>query len=954
MVNDTLVAAVLSAYLLSAGDHAALFQGNIEPQIVYSTWMTHPYWGDDQFHDGAVNFDGLLYPNVKLRYNIYENMLVVLSPQGQIPVAPETSHIDYFILDGNRFEKVGDWYYCVCYEGTDVSLLMLRKKTKTSDVLKDNAYYHDLDIIEQYFVRDAKGNLYPVSSEKSLLTYFPAEKEKLRQYIKDNKISFKKSMRSSALKQCVRFLDSYQAVAMPKKNETPLQQEKNEQLAVQEAPVGYVSAPDSLFEGLSPVTRVPAYYFYSSDSYSDIAYGEDWEGGNTPGIQSIEVERESRTLEEVEVVGFSQKVTQSQSGMESFRPSLLKNVPQAMGEADVLKLATMLPGVSTTGEASSGLNVRGGGSDQNLLLYNGNTIFNPMHLFGIVSAFNPDLIAETELYKGGIPSQYGGRLSSVLIIKGRTADKQKFHGSASIGLITAKGVFDIPIVKDKVSLLIGGRTTYSDWMLKRLPEKSGYKDGTAGFWDLGGTLNAMLNARNSISINGYFSKDRFAFSEVQKYGYTNMDFSAEWKGRLTSELQSNVLAAYDHYDYYNDDTDSPTSAARLSFNLDQYTLRSSLTYQLNDDHSLMGGVQGQMYQLMPGKYEPIGVRSNIIGRQLKDDKAIESAAYVEDTWTINDAFKVNGGVRLNLFNGQKEGMEQTYFSPDIRLSGSWSINENQSVKTGFNTLHQYIHKVSNTVIMSPTDNWLLSNSEIKPQSGWQVSGGYYWRSEDMVYEFSAETYYKGMDNYLTYRSAAQLTMNEQLEKDVIGVEGRAYGLELQIRKLSGRFNGWLSYTYSRTQLRQGELANGGASLINDGEWFSADYDVPHTVKFSGNYKFTRRYSTSLNADYSTGRPFTGPVAEFYNASQNTIVPVYSERNGCRMPYYFRVDWSFNIEPSHHLTAKTHRWFTLGVYNLMGRRNAYSIYYESLGSSIQGYKLSIFGAPIPYITYNIKF
>lgn len=255
--------------------------------------------------------------------------------------------------------------------------------------------------------------------------------------------------------------------------------------------------------------------------------------------------------------------------------------------------------------------------------------------------------------------------------------------------------------------------------------------------------------------------------------------------------------------------------------------------------------------------------------------------------------------------------------------------------------------------MSPTDIWMLSNSGVKPQSGWQLSAGYYRQSDNGEYELSAEAYYKGMMDYLTYRSAAILVMNDELHKDVVGTQGRAWGLELQLRKLYGRLNGWINYTYSRTQLRQ---RKGGAQQpINGGRWFAADYDCPHNVKLVCNYKMTRRYSTSLNADYSTGRPYTAPVGIMPSETTgHYTVPLYSDRNALRMPDYFRVDWSFNVEPRHRLTALTHRWLTIGVYNLLGRRNAYSIFFEGSYSTITAYKLSVFGAPIPYINYNIRF
>lgn len=943
MVSDTLLTIILSAYLSSAGDYAALYQGSIEPQFAYTSWNCHPYWSDDQFHIGNISYNGVLYQSVPIRYNIYDNRLSVLSPGAKIPIVPKPESIDYLEIEGDLYVRANGWFMLVEYMSDNFAWLTQRTKLKSTDILVDNHYLSEMRIVENHYIRLSDGSLHRANSLKELVSIFPEQKSKLHQEIRHSNLSFSKKKRYASLLQCVAFIDQN----LEPVKDLPKYEEKTGTNAVISSHV-----LDSLFSEVQPATRVPAYVVYSQGDYSGYEFADDAEGGNNPGIENLDVMRESHTLDEVEVVGFNQKVSQLQAGMESFRPSLLKNVPLAMGESDVLKLATMLPGVSTTGEASSGINVRGGASDQNLMLYNGNTLYNPMHMFGIVSALNSDLIAETELFKGGIPSQYGGRLSSVLNIKGKAADKQAFHGSASIGLITAKGMFEVPIVKDKVSLLLGGRTTYSDWMLKKLPAKSGYSEGSAGFWDLGGSLHSLINRRNSLVFNGYYSSDRFAFNKYQEYGYHNMNFSTEWKGRIGSDWQTSLTAAYDHYDYYNDDSEVESNASRLSFELDQYTVKASLAYQLNDDHSLSGGVQGVYYHIMPGTFKPLGEFSLVSERSLDDDNAYENALYVEDTWNVFDNLKLNGGVRVNLFLSQKEGMKQTYVAPDIRLSGSWNIDENQSVKAGFNTLHQYIHKVSNTVIMSPTDSWLLSNSEIKPQNGWQLSGGYYWRSDDMLYEASAETYYKGMDNYLTYRSAAQLIMNSELHKDVIGVEGRAYGLELQLRKLTGRFNGWISYTYSRTQLRQKD--GNMETAINRGEWFSADYDVPHSLKVASNFKFTRRYSMSLNADYSTGRPFTGPIGQFYSTSLKSFVPIYSDRNASRMPDYFRLDWSFNVEPSHHITAKTHRWFTMGVYNLLGRKNAYSIYYESERDHIQGYKLSIFGAPIPYINYNIKF
>ncbi len=964
MVSDTLVALMLSAYLGTAGDHASLYQGRLEPAFNQKSWVAHPYLEDSDFHPGVIRYDGVLYPSVRVRYNIFDNVLAVITTDRQYPVVPEPERIDYLEIEGKPYERLDGRFAQVVYAGKAMKMLHLRLKRKSTDKLIDGHVYKDLDNYDYYYYTLPDGTAQEVSNLKSVERIAPQYKRELKENSKRHDWNFGAKHRARSLQECAAVMDallcrdgaphwstSSSAVSSVGKGASTPTQTISLQPARKSRHI-----PDSLYIDLPRVTHVAAYQAYEGERKVQYDDTDDELLIDNPGISHLDPIRETRSLGEVEVVGFRQKISQQVSGLESFRPSLLRNVPLAIGEADVLKLALMLPGVSSTGDASSGLNVRGGASDQNLLLMNGNTVFNPMHLFGIFSAFNPDLVAESELYKGGIPSQYGGRLSSVMNIKGRVADKQEFHGSASIGLVTAKAVVDVPIVKDRMSLLLGGRTTYSDWMLKKLPEESGYKNGKAGFWDLGGTLHTQLNANHALALNGYYSHDRFSLTSYNNYEYANMNFSAELRSRYGDRATSNITAGFDHYGYGNEEHEFGYSAARLSFRLNQAFVKGMATYTLNDNHVLNFGLQTQYYDLMPGSYQPVGSYSHIVGRSLPVNNALEAALWLEDSWALTDELKLNGGVRLNLFKSfDPEGasdLASLAVNPDLRLSLSYQLDANQSVKAGINTLHQYLHKVSNTVIMSPTDTWALTNSKIKPQSGWQLSAGYYWQSDDKVYEASVETYYKGMDNYLTYRSAAQLVMNETLWKDVVGTQGRAYGIELLLRKLHGKLNGWVSYTYARTQLRQ--EAEAGQLAINGGRWFSADYDSPHQFKLVSNYKFTRRYSGSLNADYSIGRPFTAPIGKFYSNESGTVVPLYSDRNGCRMPYYLRVDGSFNIEPSHHQTNLTHSWFTIGVYNMLGRKNAYSIYYKTKVSEVQGYKLSIFGAPIPYISYNIKF
>lgn len=958
MVCDTLATFIISAYMGAAGDCAALYQGQVETSISHATWTTHPYWNSDSFQLGNICYDGNVYTFVPMRYNIMDNQLAVVAPDSKLSIVPNQDKIKWFELDGNHFEREHEWFMQVVYQGCHASLLLNKTKQNYGDVDIDRRSYHQIKTIDRYYLRLADGSLHEVKGYKSLHRAVPAYRNELRQYKRKHNIGFWQSVRQESLKSCTEFLDGLMA------NREPKAHPEDTTYTVSVNP----TAPwDSMSISMADAASVPVFQAYASGSTHRLNYSDEKQiKPGTAGIKPLNTQREYEMLKEVEVLGMRKKQSQQYSGVESFHPSLLRNVPLVMGETDVLKLALKLPGVASTGEAGSGINVRGGATEHTQILYNGNTIFNPMHMFGLFSVIDPDLVGETDLYKGGIPSQYGGRLSSVMNIKGKTPDRNNFHGSASIGLVTSRAAVEIPIVKDRMSLLLGGRATYSDWMLKLINKKNHdsdswneggntyeYRDGKAGYWDVGGTLNTLLSSNHTLLINGYYSRDRFSLTKEKKYNYSNTNLSAELRSRYGDRLSTTLIAGYDHYDYANRDSEYPTSAATLSFNLNNYFVKGNANYALHKDHQLNMGIQGQYYRIMPGSYQPWGENSYIVGRKLNTDHAVESALWMEDTWTLSPALNIVGGVRLNLFKSFKEGLETFYLRPDIRLSANYKLNDNASVKAGFNTLHQFIHKVSNTVIMSPTDIWMLSNDKVKPQSGWQATTGYYLQFGKGSYEFSAEAYYKGMKDYLTYRNAAILVMNDHLYEDVVGTSGRAYGIELQIRKFYGKLNGWLNYTYSRTELKQKNAM--GQTPINQGRWFAADYDSPHNLKLVCNYKFTRRYSTSLNAEYSTGRPYTAPIGIMPSETTGDYsVPVYSDRNKLRMPDYFRLDWSFNIEPSHHLTASTHSWFTIGVYNLLGRRNAYSIYFESDRNNVRGYKLSVFGAPIPYINYNIKF
>ena len=706
------------------------------------------------------------------------------------------------------------------------------------------------------------------------------------------------------------------------------------------------------------------------------------------GTLNVELEEKIYALGDVVLIGKKENNIKATSiGAEYLKMKDIKNIPTAFGEADILRVVMALPGVKAVGEISSGFNVRGGATDQNLILYNGNTIYNPTHLFGMFSAFNPDVVNDMELYKSSIPVKYGGRISSVLDINSREGNKKEFQGSGSLGLLTSQLNLEGPVFRKKGSIVLSGRTTYSNWLLKKIPEKFEYSNGSANFYDLNGTFVYTFNEQNKLFLSGYTSKDRFTLNGYgEQYGYRNTNASARWRRIVNKQIINVLTVGYDHYDYQIESNEQAYNAYTLAYKISQGFLKSDLSWFPDNNHTVNIGLSHIFYNFSPGEYLPKSSRppplsswfppepieSLVAEDRIQQEKALESAIYIGDEWVITPKFSVSAGLRYSMFNvlGPREynvymneylpslstieetqsvnGICKTYHGPELRLSARYAFSDDLSVKAGVNTMRQYIHKISNTSIMSPTDTWKLSDPNIRPQKGMQIAGGVFKNFPKI--EISLELYYKTMKDYLDYRSGAKLEMNHHIETEVLGTKGRSYGIELMLKKPTGKLNGWVSYAYARTMLRQTDKRI--SRPANNGDWYPADFDKPHEIKFTGNYKFTHRYSLSLNIDYSTGRPITLPVAKYQYAGGQYLY--YTHRNQYRIPNYFRIDMSFNIEPSHHLTLVTHSSFSFGVYNLTARKNAYSVYYVAYYGNIEGYKMSIFGTIIPFVSYNIKF
>ena len=968
-------------YFASASDYARLYVGAVEAQYPKALWHELPYYkGNTTMYRGRISYHGVVYDNVLMRFDQLKQCVVVVPPREGVFCLPEQEFVDWFEMDGRRFvhdPEDGSRYSSLLSDGSTNGICLYHCEWKDyggDKVFEGKKYLKTLYTEERYTLVTPDGEAHHVKRASDVVKLFPEQKKQIKQYVKKNRLSFSRSNREISLKKVVESLPQQATPTLkPTPNSSRAGGESEESVANLPSHTGEVGGGFGGSESF--ITGIPV---LDNDSVARAVGSSKTKVYMVPGVKKAMASvADDQELSEIVVVGGRQSaVNNMMMGSEKFKPMVLKNIPSAFGESDIMKIVLTLPGVTTVGEASSGYNVRGGATDQNLILLNGGTVYNPSHLFGLFTSFNSDAVEDVELFKSSIPVEYGGRISSVLKVTSKEANMKKFTGQASIGALTSKANVEIPIVKEHVSLLLNGRTTYSDWILKQLPDDSGYKNGTANFYDFGGVLTWRLNSMHRLKVYGYWSNDKFSFSSEDSYGYQNRNVSAEWRSILNEKMTATLSAGLDHYDYFNEDRNIPSMAARLSFGIDQLWGKLHIRHRLSEKHVLSYGLSMQHYNVQPGKNEPAGEESCITADQLQREKALESAAYMDYERSFTEKLTVSAGLRYTMFNAlgprdvnyyyegelpsegtlletrHETGAIKTYHAPELRLSARYALQENLSLKAGFNTMHQYIHKVSNTSIMSPTDIWKLSDLNIKPQNGWQLAAGIYHETAGRKYEFSAEVYYKHMSDYLNYRSSAVLLMNRHLETDVISTKGRAYGIELQAKKPAGKLNGWVNYTFSRTQLRQDDERV--EKPLNNGDWYPAEYDRPHEVKAVLNYKFTERYSFSGNFNYATGRPTTLPAGKYYDSSNQKYMPYYTDRNTYRIPDYMRLDLAFNIEPTHKLTSFLHTSFSIGVYNALARKNAYNVYYVTEGDEIKGYKLSVFGTAIPYVSLNIRF
>ncbi|MBN7810392.1 TonB-dependent receptor [Algoriphagus sp. H41] len=668
-------------------------------------------------------------------------------------------------------------------------------------------------------------------------------------------------------------------------------------------------------------------------------------------------------------------VSRPEMGVQSLSVQQLRKLPAVMGEVDIIRGILTMPGVNTAGEASVGFNVRGGAADQNLILLDQNTLYNPSHLFGFFSAVNSDMVQGVELYKAGIPASYGGRLSSVLQVTPKTGRQDKIGGSGGIGPLTSRLSLDGPL-GENTTFVVGARLTYSDWLLDYLEERADLGASRAQFGDFNASIQQQLGEKDKLRASAYYSMDKFQFDPDTVYSYSNLNYALTWTHYFNDELEADFSLGQDKYDFAVRGEDNPLNSYLYGFDISQTFAKAVFRQEKGDRHLLSYGIHGIGYDLNPGKIDPYGAESIVIPDEVAREKGLEASVFLGDEFEVSEKLTLSGGVRLNWFgffgpqtlpeyaSGEpyfpeniigdtsygKGDLIKSYLGPELRLSGRYALNNWSSIKAGVNTMRQSIHLLSNSSVITPTDTWKLSDAFIRPQTGVQYALGYFRNLENNAIEFSAELYYRSMQNLLDYRSGATLVLNDRIEQDVLVTKGKAYGLELYLKKVTGKLNGSLAYTYSRSLMLTDPSER--KEQVNRSDWYPSNFDQPHTANLVLNYELSRRVNTTLAGKYSTGRPVTLPVAKFeYGGSERVY---FADRNSFRIPDYFRLDLSVNLEGNHKVNKIAHGSWSLGVYNILGRDNAYSVYYIPEGGKLSGYQLSIFAEPIPFVSYNFRF
>ncbi|PCE64229.1 TonB-dependent receptor [Sediminicola luteus] len=693
---------------------------------------------------------------------------------------------------------------------------------------------------------------------------------------------------------------------------------------------------------------------------------------------NLEMAPEASQLEEVVVVADETTKTNIKTPQMStvqLKAETIKQMPVVLGEVDILKSIQMLPGVTNNGEGSSGFHVRGGASDQNLVLLDEAIIYNTSHLFGFFSVFNADAIKDMKLYKGGIPSQFGGRVSSVLDVRQKDGNSKEFKLTGGVGLVASRLAAEAPLFNGKGSFLLAGRGSYAHLFLN---------ENKANFYDVNLKTNYEINENNRLYLSGYYGRDGMEFGSSFENDYGNLSGNLRWNHIFSERLFSNLSLIYSKYDYHFVFDDIGLDWVS---DIDNYNLKYDLKWYMNDKIKFDFGASTIKYDFNPGEVTPTGEDSSVNYRKLDDKEALESAIYLGMEHKISPKFTAQYGMRYSHFirqgpqspntyendqpvvynaeqgvyergtpNGTKEYGSgdniKTFGNFEPRLALSYQLDEKSSVKASYNRIAQYLHLISNTTSATPLDVWAPSGEFIDPQLGDQYAIGYFRNFANNAFSMEIEAYYKTIDNRLDYIDGADLIANNTIETEVLAGETRSYGLELLLKKNTGRLTGWLAYTLSKAEQRTPGGSAGGPG-INNGDWYRTSYDRTHDLSLTASYQWNKKWSFGANFAFQTGRPITYPNGQF--VYEGTSVATFSDRNADRLPAYHRLDLSATYRPNRKPNNRWKGEWVFGIYNVYNRHNAASISFgqnEDTGLN-EASKTYIFGI-LPAISYNFKF
>ena len=685
---------------------------------------------------------------------------------------------------------------------------------------------------------------------------------------------------------------------------------------------------------------------------------------------------DTRQLDEVNVTGRTPDANVSATQMSVVRLDMknLRNIPVVFGEVDILKALTLQPGVSTVGEGAGGFNVRGGRTDQNLVLLDGAPLFNTSHLLGLLSNLNADAIQDVTLYKGGIPAAYGGRLSSLLLMNTKTGETDRVSVTGGIGLLTSRVLVQGPATKNKkLTFLAGGRIAYPSFILGLFPAPTN-KD-RAFFYDLNGRLTYRLANDSQLSATVYRSYDTFKFPQDTLYTTQSTLLTARWSQRFNPHLSFNLTATQSDYRFFLDGL-TTANTYRYRSTIRQRDARLDWLYAPSTRHRLEFGGSLTDYSLLPGAIAPAGDKSNINALTLHTEQAREWAGYISEEWTPFRVLSVQVGVRYAQFTNVGPGVAYRYAEgqPRTRESitdtlrygsgqtvaqyGGWeprltiraNLTPNSSLKVSYNRTRQFLHLISNTTAISPVDFWKVSDALVPPQVADQFAVGYFQNLHDNEYETSIEVYHKTLQNLVEYRNGATLLLNPALDADLLRAEGRAYGVEVSVQKTRGLLTGLVAYTYSRTLAR---VSSPYPSVqINGGEWYPSTFDRPHNLTIATQWKWKRGWTFGTNFVYTSGRPTTYPDGTY--RLNGAKVLDYSQRNADRIPDYHRLDVSFTKDGRRTVGQKRYSNWSVSLYNVYAHKNPYSIYFQRVNTTTKSYQLSVFGTVIPSISWNFTY